>query len=284
VEEPVNIRWPKRCTLNKKKWYLPDWLVTMPVAHRGLHDNTRGIPENSIPAFEKAVEKGFPIEMDVHLLRDGKPAVFHDDSLLRVTGVDRPISEITSTEALQLRLLNTSHHLPLLQNVLECVDGSVPLLIEVKNRGSGEAVGDLEASLLDTLSHYKGEYVIESFNPIVLKWFRLRAPHILRGQLAGDSSKETLPYYQKFLQKRLLHNWISDPHFIAYDIRCLPYWPVSFSSRSKILLGYTAKSPEDHRRALQYCDNVIFEGYDPSAILREESDPVADQAPMAACL
>ena len=52
-----------------------DWLLATPVAHRGLHDDIR--PENSMPAFEAAIEKGYTIEIDVHLSSDGHIVVFH---------------------------------------------------------------------------------------------------------------------------------------------------------------------------------------------------------------
>ena len=44
-------------------------------AHRGLHDIKKGIPENSIPAFQAAIEAGYGIELDVHLTKDGKAMI-----------------------------------------------------------------------------------------------------------------------------------------------------------------------------------------------------------------
>ena len=53
-------------------------------AHRGLHDPSK--PENSMAAFRAALEKGYGIELDVHLLKDGTLAILHDSDLKRVTG------------------------------------------------------------------------------------------------------------------------------------------------------------------------------------------------------
>ncbi len=65
-------------------------------AHRGFSSI---YPENTMLAFERAVESGADgIEMDVHLSSDGWPVVIHDESLLRTGGVDRMVGECTLDE------------------------------------------------------------------------------------------------------------------------------------------------------------------------------------------
>ena len=54
-------------------------------AHRGLHDNV-SVPENSLAAFARAAEKGYGIELDVHITADKKLVVFHDDDTSRMCG------------------------------------------------------------------------------------------------------------------------------------------------------------------------------------------------------
>ena len=66
-------------------------------AHRGLH-NKPTIPENSMSAFKFAVDKGYGIELDVHLMADGNLAVIHDSSLERTAGVDISIEELTAKD------------------------------------------------------------------------------------------------------------------------------------------------------------------------------------------
>ena len=61
-------------------------------AHRGLHGN--GVPENSMQAFWLALEQGFGIEFDVHLMADGNLAIIHDASLKRTAGADVHIDDI----------------------------------------------------------------------------------------------------------------------------------------------------------------------------------------------
>ena len=54
------------------------------IAHRGCHDIEKNVPENSMLAFDKAVENNYIIELDVHILKDGNIVVFHDDNLKRM--------------------------------------------------------------------------------------------------------------------------------------------------------------------------------------------------------
>lgn len=235
-----------------------------PIAHRGLYNNRAGVPENSLAAFDAAIRSGYPIELDVQLLKDGNLAVFHDQNLERMTGQNVAIGDRESTFLKTLRLLSTDQKLPLFQSVLQFVNGKVPLLIEIKNRD--KLIGLLEHKLFEILQGYTGEVAVESFNPFSLHWFYCNAPQIPRGQLSGDFRAEPLPRYKKFLLKNLLYNFLSKPDFIAYDFRCLPYWPVAFATRSKPLIAWTIRTRSEHNIASRYCDNIIFEGYKPNSI------------------
>jgi hypothetical protein len=68
------------------------------IAHRGLHGGAENVPENSLQAFEIAAEKGYPIETDIHVTKDGRVAVFHDDDLKRMCGDERKPEELTLDE------------------------------------------------------------------------------------------------------------------------------------------------------------------------------------------
>jgi len=127
------------------------------VAHRGFH-NSSDIPENSTLAFELAIKNNFPIELDVHLTSDKELVVFHDENLRRMTGLDKEIEDCTTQELNKLFLNNTIYTIPTLDEVLKLVNCKVPLLIEIKNL---RKVGELESLLINKLSNYKGEYIIE---------------------------------------------------------------------------------------------------------------------------
>lgn len=104
--------------------------VSTKYAHRGLHD--KELPENSLAAFGAAVDRGFGIELDVRLTKDGVLVVFHDDTLTRMCGVDKRVSELTLDEIKELKLAGSEYGVPTLEEFLDCVGGKVPLLIELK--------------------------------------------------------------------------------------------------------------------------------------------------------
>lgn len=180
------------------------------IAHRGLHDAT--LPENSLAAFRAAIERGYAIEIDIHLTADGELAVFHDDDLKRVCGVDKRVEDCTMAELKALRLKDTEERIPTLAECLALVDGQVPLLIEFKCISMDCAALCRAADTV--LSAYKGEYWIQSFYPTVLRWYRKHRPDVCRGQLASAFPKEA---FHKQLLGCLLFNVLARPDFVSYD-------------------------------------------------------------------
>lgn len=151
-------------------------------AHRGLHDSSRLIPENSMPAFRAAVKQNLAIELDIHLTRDGKVVVFHDESLKRICNAEGTVENSTFDTLQHLHLSGTSEHMPLFSDVLRYVNGRVPLLIELKLPDSNMK---LCPAAWDILKDYKGPYMIQSFNSLGIRWFHKHAPQVLRGQLSS---------------------------------------------------------------------------------------------------
>ena len=185
-------------------------------AHRGLHDEL--IPENSLPAFARAVEEGFGIELDVQLSSDGVIMVFHDDTLARMTGAKGKLHEYTCEELRLLHLGDSEETIPTFDQVLEVVGGRIPLLIELKGESAG-GDGALCEKLAKRLETYSGAYCVESFNPMILAWFKRNSPHIARGQLVTNTLKER-PKGNKILNFLLAHlmlNVVSRPDFVAYN-------------------------------------------------------------------
>ena len=91
-------------------------------AHRGLHGP--GVPENSLPAFRRAAQKGVGVELDVQLTRDGVPVVFHDQSLLRMCGVDRRVCDLSYEELKAYPLQGSSEVIPTFRQVLDVLGGN----------------------------------------------------------------------------------------------------------------------------------------------------------------
>lgn len=186
-------------------------------AHRGLHDNGSGAPENSMKAFQKAVDAGFGIELDVQLSRDKVPVVFHDFSLKRVCGVDGKVADYTYEELQQFTLFDSGETIPKFADFLELVDGKVPLIIEYKIPGGLTEVCPIADRLLQA---YQGAYCIESFNPLGLLWYKQNRNEVMRGQLADNflksGEKEFSPLLY-FALHHMLFNFLTKPDFIAYN-------------------------------------------------------------------
>lgn len=234
------------------------WLVETPIAHRGLHDKTR--PENSLSAFAKAIEEGYAIELDVQLIADGTVVVFHDESLSRLTDNDGYIKFLNKSDLEILKLTGSKEKIPTLEEVLSFVDGKVPLLIEIKNTSK---VGELEKNTLELLKKYDGEYAIQSFNPYVLEYFYKHAPEIPRGQLSGYFKDVKLSFFKRYaLKSMVLNKKVSHPDFISYEGKHLPNRYVK-KYKTLPLLAWTVKSQSEYLKVVKYCDNIIFEGFEP---------------------
>jgi len=249
------------------------WLVKTPIAHRGLFGD--GVPENSLAAFKLAIKKKLPIELDVTALSDGTPVVFHDERLARMTGQDGFISSSTLADISKLKLQGTKEKIPTFAEVLEFVDGKVPLLIEIKNFGK---VGPLEKAVWKELIKYDGEYVIESFNPYTLEWFKNNAPKIKRGQLACFFRDKEISGIKKFALKRMLLNKkVSEPNFVVYDSADMPNKYLKKYYGVIPVLTYTIKSEGEEIRLKGFCDNIIFDSYTPIALQKKEKNEESEQ-------
>jgi glycerophosphoryl diester phosphodiesterase len=121
------------------------WIRELPVAHRGYHDLNTHVWENTLSAFSRAVEAGFAIECDLHYASDGVPVIFHDEDLQRLCNLNGDIRERTSRELGLIAVGGTSDKVPTLRQLLDLVEGKVPLVLELKGReaddeGFAEAV------------------------------------------------------------------------------------------------------------------------------------------------
>lgn len=237
-------------------------------AHRGYHDD-KEIPENSLAAFRLAVENGFGAELDVHLLKDGSLAVFHDWNLKRMTGEDLILENLTADQVRNHRLLKTTEHIPLLDEVLEIFAGKTPLIVELKTyRGNYAKLCEAACRKLDAYTAlYGGRYVVESFDPRVVCWLRRHRPDIIRGQLSTNLIKEDndLSLPAAFCGTYLFANFLTRPDFIAYcfgerknlsNRLCRSLWRLSGAS-------WTIKNENDFRIAKKEGLWPIFEAFDP---------------------
>ena len=183
------------------------------------------VPENSMAAFRMAVKHGFGSELDVHLTKDGRLAVYHDTNLIRVCGVNEEIENLTWDEVRQLRLLDTDARIPEFSQVLDLYTSPKARTDRIDTRtasdtktGSGvktasdtntkaaeseeqehlhlpiiielkaeKNVKELCAAVMEQIDRYPSlNYCVESFDPRVVYWFRRHRPDVIRGQLTEN--------------------------------------------------------------------------------------------------
>ena len=182
-------------------------------AHRGLHGG--GVPENSLDAFELACKKGYGIELDVQLSRDGEVMVFHDYTLIRMTGEKGKLCEYDAKALKELKLSDSTQYIPTFKEVLALVNGRVPILIELK----GESLDtSLCSPVADILKGYTGDYCIESFNPFLLAKMRTLLKDAYYGQLYTNVCRDKKNYNPlNILLTGMTFNFIARPDFIAYN-------------------------------------------------------------------
>lgn len=233
-------------------------------AHRGLHDQY--LPENSMGAFRAAVEAGYGMELDLHLLRDGNLGVMHDSSLKRTTGRDGKMEDLTTEQLSEYHLQGTEETIPQFRQVLDLVAGKVPLIIELKSDGYNAS--QLCQAACRMLEGYQGLYCLESFDPRCVIWLRKHQPQIIRGQLAENflaAKGVHMPWILKWILTNNAANFLSLPDFIAYRFAhrntfgntvCRKVWGIQGVS-------WTLHSKEEYDTAVAEGWIPIFEGFRP---------------------
>ena len=225
----------------RKKWAEP--YETTYIAHRGYFDVNKGIPENSLPAFQRAVEKGYGIELDVQLTKDKQLVVFHDETLTRMCGVDKKVRDCTYKELQQFRLQGSKETIPLFTEVQKIVTSDTPWIIEVKPEG-------------------------ESFHPAVLHWLRRHEPQVIRGQLSSNMFRQKIMkqgFFAKFALTNLLTNFWAKPDFIAYNHEYVAQPSYRFCRKLYHAkhAAWTLRSEKELEKAEKNFSIFIFDSFEP---------------------
>jgi glycerophosphoryl diester phosphodiesterase len=246
----------------------PPWLTARPIAHRGLHDRSRGIVENTLSAADAAVAGGFAIECDVQDTADGEAIVFHDHTLERLTGGHGPVRERNAAELTALAVAATDDRIPTLEVFLARVAGRVPVIVEIKSRFDGDLT--LTRRTVTVAAAYDCAVAMKSFDPAVVGALRGIAPNVPRGIIAqaGYDGREWqgLSDEARHAMANLLHLSHTQPDFVSWRVGDLPLAaPFLCRHLGKLpVMTWTVRSDGDRRRAAAHADQMVFEGFVPS--------------------
>ncbi len=240
-----------------------------PIAHRGLHSAAKGIVENTVPAFEAAMSRGYGIECDVRPAACGTPMVFHDLRLERLMEAEGPVGSLAAPGLKGLRYKGVGGSMIDLGELTALVAGRVPLLVEIKSEWDAPDARFLKA-IATVAGAYTGPIALMSFDPAVMAMVRELAPGVARGIVSGQFLadcwwRDQLGPERAYSLTHLLESGPAAPDFYAYDVNALPS-PVTRFTREVLglpLFTWTVRTEEQRATAARWADAPIFEGYEP---------------------
>jgi len=239
-----------------------------PIAHRGLHDARRGVIENTGPAFEAAIAKGYGIECDVRPAAGGLPVVFHDETLNRLVGRG-PIANVGPIDLKTLRHRVGGAPILSLPELLDLVAGRVPLLVEVKSEWRAPDQKFLD-KVARSASAYAGPIALMSFDPAVMVMLRRLAPAVPRGIVSssyagGGVWLRSIGRKRAAALRNLLESEPAAPDFYAYQVDALPTPVIQYARlvARLPLFTWTVRTAKQRRIAKEWADAMIFEGFEP---------------------
>lgn len=249
---------------------LPPELLRTPIAHRGLHDPDAGVIENSVSSFRAAIAAGYGIECDLQCSADGQAMVFHDYDLGRLTGVKGPIAQQSCKALQQMQLTGSDDTIPTLAELLNLVDGQVPLLIELKDQDGalGADVGGLERAVATALADYEGAAALMSFNPHSIAALADMAIGLPVGLTTCDFAEADwglIPPARRDALRGIPDFDRLGACFVSHDHRTLDTAPVARLRAQKVpILTWTIRNTSQEIAARRIADNITFEGYLPA--------------------
>lgn len=244
-----------------------DWLTARPIAHRGLHDASRGIIENTAGAVRAAIEANYGIEVDVQPSGDGEAMVHHDDVLGRLTEGEGRLDQFTAAELKRVPFRGSGEHMMTLGELCDLVGGRVTMLVELKSRFDGDA--QLPSRVATVLSGYGGPVAPMSFDPRQLAWLRQKSPRLPRGIVAAKYRPhpywDLMPAWMRYGMGYLITALTSQPQFVAYAVANLPALAplVARHVFGIPLLTWAVRSEAERQVAARWADQMIFEGFRP---------------------
>ena len=247
---------------------LPDDFLRVPLAHRALHDVSKGRPENSIAAIKAAMEAGYGIEIDVQLSADDEGMVFHDYALERLSHGLGAVRLKTARELAAIPLRGAKEEfIPTLAQVLDVVGGRVPLLIEVKDQDGamGPNVGILERAVARAIRDYRGPVAVMSFNPHSVTALGALLPDVPRGIVTSAYRPSEWPLSTALCDhlREIPDYEACGASFVSHEVDDLDRARLSdLKARGAAILCWTVTSQTMEDGAREYADNITFEQYE----------------------
>lgn len=240
-----------------------------PIAHRGLHAAKRSIIENTPQAFAAAIENGYGIECDLRPAYGGLPLVFHDEMLNRLIAGRGAVADVTAADLKHLRYKTGDTPLQTFAELLEQVDGRVPLLAEIKSEWDPPDSAFLRR-IAKHANAYRGPLALMSFDPDVMTLLRALTTGVPLGIVSG--SYAGAGWWNRKVSKAraarlrdLLESAPVKPDFYAYQVGALPTSVTEYirAVDGLPLFTWTVRTTKDRATAAKFADAMIFEGFEP---------------------
>ncbi len=244
----------------------PAWLIARPIAHRGFHDSTQGIVENSLAAARRAIAKNYAIECDVQSSKDGDAIVFHDATLDRLLGLSGTIGALAAPEIARLAYKDSEERIASLSDFLAVIAGRVPLIVELKSRFDGDV--RLPTRVAQLAEIYAGPLALKSFDPQVLCALRGLGVERPLGLVAqAHYAAADWPELDELARKNLealVDFPRGKPDFLSWHVGDLPH-AVPLLCRVGMgmkVMVWTVRTQAERAIAQQWADQIVFEGFE----------------------
>ena len=246
------------------------FLTKKPFAHRGFHSGFTkekgSIPENSLAAFMLAIEKKFSIEMDIHFTKDFNIIVFHDFFLGRLT-TERGYVFNKNINYINKAKLSNGESVPTLEEVLNFIEGRVPVLLEIKYSKFTEKNLKIFSNVLSQkLCRYDGPLALMSFNLKFMKFlnkkkFFRRFPLGLTTDFPLEDSFSKNIKYDKIEDEIVANKF----QFISQNWKGIKNIRIKrLKNLGVAILSWTITSKIIERELDGLADNITFEQYEPT--------------------
>lgn len=227
-------------------------------AHRGLWNKTDA-PENSIAAYQRAIDAGIAMEFDIRLSRDGVPVCFHDRTLDKMTGVDGALADYSAEDLTRLTLKDTPQTIPTLETVLAKWPHKAPLIVEIKAMDIPPV--PIAKAVAAQMTSYAGHAAVISFNKEAVATL---PDSLMRGLLIEKIHKSSQAEFDASLEDAL-----------ALKVDFLSIWRDDLARAAPFarahglaMVAWTIEDIAQSKAAVPFVDAQIFEGFSPALVSR----------------